>query len=832
MSMRSRIRHPVRAGAVALMAWLCPADSTAQTPDVVPPRLIEDPGVSYPGRALEAGFYQRTEVLLILDLDETGAVARATVEAPRGRGFDEAALEAARRLRFEPARRAGVPAPARIRYRYVFEPPPCTLSGRVVDAASGEAIAGALLTLRGHGRVERTVLTAADGSWSLADLARGAARVRVESTGHLAQDASVALTPGRETRVLFRLEPRPAGRAAARDLAGATTGEPAIEVTVRGRRSEPTVSSYTRAEVRQIPGAFGDPFRAIESMPGVTPIVSGLPFFFVRGAPPGNIGYLLDGVRVPYLYHVGAGPSVVHPGIVESVDLHPGGYPARFGRFSGAIVSASATEPRTDRHGEGNLRLFDAGGMVESGFAGGRGTVLVGGRYSYTGALLSLAAPELQLHYHDFQARISYDLTPDDRVSVFSFGSYDLLGQRLGDTGLGDDVLDILFGSEFYRVDVRHDHRLGGGGSIRTAVTLGTDRTSAWLLVPGDRRNIVDRSIGARVELTRPFGSHVTLRAGADVVADAHRFDGPTYTDPDSPEAREFAASFPARTDVVTGAWTDLELDWAPGLQIAPGVRADLHRSGSASAVGVDPRIRARLDLGPAVRLVAASGVAHQLPSFMLPLPGLVPALGEGLQRSIQTSLGLELALGGDTTAGVTGFYNRFSRMTDAVGTSSGEGDPDVVGPRSRGWSWGAELVLRRSLTRRLGGFVSYTLSRSVRNLGGSFLSAFDRTHVASAALGAALGRGWRAGGRVAYYTGAPIQEADGGRIVPGAEDVEREPSFLRVDLRLEKRWSMGTAGWLSLVIEVMNATLQKEKFGDEEIGPVVIPSLGVEAGF
>src|SRR6185436_17510378 len=74
-----------------------------------------------------------------------------------------------------------------------------------------------------------------------------------------------------------------------------TPGE--IEVVILGERPPPSVKTMTRAEVRQLPGAFGDPFRAIEAMPGVTPIVSGLPFFYVRGAPPGNVGYFLDGVR-------------------------------------------------------------------------------------------------------------------------------------------------------------------------------------------------------------------------------------------------------------------------------------------------------------------------------------------------------------------------------------------------------------------------------------------------------------------------------------------------------------------------------------------------------
>src|SRR5262249_43179836 len=143
--------------------------------------------------------------------------------------------------------------------------------------------------------------------------------------------------------------------------------EPVV-VSVEGERRRPMVTSLARAEVRQLPGAFGDPFRAIEILPGVTPILSGLPFFYIRGAPPGNVGYFLDGIRVPYLYYIALGPSVVHPGMVDTVDLYSGGYPARYGRFSGGIVSGETTAPRPDFHGEGNLRLIDAGALAESGF--------------------------------------------------------------------------------------------------------------------------------------------------------------------------------------------------------------------------------------------------------------------------------------------------------------------------------------------------------------------------------------------------------------------------------------------------------------------------------
>src|SRR6185436_8822896 len=102
----------------------------------------------------------------------------------------------------------------------------------------------------------------------------------------------------------------------------------------------PHADSIARAEARQLPGAFGDPFRAIEAAPGLTPVLSGLPYFYVRGAPPSNVGYFFDGVRVPYLFHFGLGPAVVHPSLVDKLDLYPGSYPAAYGRFAGAIVAA------------------------------------------------------------------------------------------------------------------------------------------------------------------------------------------------------------------------------------------------------------------------------------------------------------------------------------------------------------------------------------------------------------------------------------------------------------------------------------------------------------
>lgn len=599
------------------------------------------------------------------------------------------------------------------------------------------------------------------------------------------------------------------------------------EVTVKGARADTGAVQMTREEVRQLPGAFGDPFRALDALPGVTPIVSGLPFFYVRGAPPGNIGYFIDGVKVPYLFHVGAGPAVIHPGMVDSVELYPGGYPAQYGRFSGGIVAASAAQPRPETHGEANVRLFDAGALAETGFADGKGTALVGARYSYTGAILSLISPDTKLGYRDYQARISYDVTDKDRISLFSFGAFDIVSQT------ANGIESVLFGAEFYRTDLRWDHRFGPDTTIRVATTLGWDQNR----IPGQPRNSQDTSGAARLEISHRVNDKLLVRGGADATLDSYTADTQPYADPDDPTTQRFNALFPARTDLASGIWAAAAMKLGR-VELTPGIRADLYHSVGETKASIDPRISSRIELSPDVHVIHTLGLAHQPPSFLIPVPGLaIGSLQGGLQESIQSSAGVEVNLPFDLIGTVTGFDNIFHNMSDTLGVSS---DPTsskgaISDPRSNGQAVGIETYIRRKLTKRLGGYVSYTFSRSLRTVGNEeFLSTFDRPHVANAALAYDLGRNWRAGTRFTVYSGTPIIPAGGNGLIapPRSLHPVRDPAFYRLDLRLEKRWYFDKPRrfWIAFVAEIMNATFHKETIQSTAIGPVTIPSIGVEA--
>lgn len=788
-TMQERQSRPVPESAIAP----APKQVPHRDESVVVPVATETP-LEYPANA--AGEHR---VLLALTVEKDGTVSAATAlkgESP----FAEAATQAARNWKFVPASRGGKPISAKIQFLVTFVPPEPETS-----------------------QPEPEVVRAA---------------------------------PEPPTQVRKQPTPR------------------AYEVFVHGERA-PIRHQLGRAEITEMPGAFGDPYRAIESLPGVVPIVSGLPYFYVRGAPPGNIGYFFDGVPVPYLYHFAAGPGVLHSAFVDRVDLYPGAYPARYGRFAGAIVAGEMAPPSYHWRGEASIRLIDSGAMLEAPFASGRGSLMAGGRYSYTGLVISLVVPEVKLNYWDYQTRVRYALDTRNSIEILAFGAGDYLAERETDyvgeapspTGdvsnppTGTTREKTIVDVNFHRLDLRWDHRLAHG-NWRNAVLLGVDRTG----LDESDVSVTNRMIGARTEWSRTTQSGAEIRAGADILfetlsqkLDRGNVDGGASVDAppvgnplDNPptgaggdlsvnERNNQAYGFDrSRNDLTTGVWADTVLDVARNVQLTPGLRLDMFNSGRQSAFGLDPRISARYRISDRLSIVHGLAVVHQAPSFVVPVPGFKPSLAGGLQSAVQHSAGVSCQLPADISVSTTFFHNVYYNMTDLLSVArlvSTRDDQELdLQMRARGHAYGGEFMIRRSLAKKLGGFVSYTVSRSVRSTGSlEGPATTDRTHVLNVAASYDLGRNWRFGSRWLLYSGVPARVA----YVRAAQSPPRTPVFWRLDVKLQKRWYIKAPdAWWGLVFEVLNTTLNQEVLNGscnayrcqyDSFGPVTVPSIGVE---
>ncbi len=622
-------------------------------------------------------------------------------------------------------------------------------------------------------------------------------------------------------------EPAPAAPIATSTpvLAPTPKSEIVEEVRVRGQRYETrsvTERRMGRAEIRLLPGAFGDPFRAIDIMPGVIPTISGLPYYYVRGAPPSSVGYFVDEVRVPYLFHFGLGPGVIHPALVNEVALHPAAYPARFGRFAGGIIAGETSDPTPTLRAESLIRLYDAGAFVEAPLLHGKANVALGGRYSYTGLLLSLFSPDVNIQYQDYNARFSYKLSDRTRLSMFAFGAYDYASST--ESGQPERV---VFASEFHRVDLRLDRATERSRS-RVAVTLGLDRTRLE-----GARFARDKLLAVRGRHRIVLSNALELEAGADAVLDFYDSDLPSLYAVSRRDYEVQSVLYAPRTDTSSGAWLSALVRPGLGMEFTATARADVFTSAGKVGVGPNPRLAARVPLHERVSALFALSVAQQPPAYAIPLPAVgYRGLPGGLSYAYQKSAGLEAKLPLAFTASAVGFHHSYANFRDVLQTRDDiDLDDTSFKNNGRGQAYGLELLVSRKLVRRVSATLSYTLSRS--ELGATaerpaMVNLFDRTHVLQLASAVDLGRGWFASARSVFYTGWRNLQKGG-----------RFPPFLRFDARLEKRWNWRKSGHISLIFEGLNVTAAKEVLGQEcdtnnvcknqAFGPVVVPSIGVE---
>ena len=728
--------------------------------------------------------------------------------------------------------------------------------------ASGDAAVSLDLTVTPDGTVSSAVVT--EGAEPFAEQAR---RAVLEWRFTPARRGATPVASRIRARVQFHQEQeqppsptQPAARQGTKPAAPAATSAVVLEVpeeiTVRGVRHETGETTLSAADVREMPGAFGDPFRAIEALPGVVPLVSGLPFFYIRGAPPTNNAYLVDGIKVPLLFHVGIGEGVIHPALIDRVDFYPGAAPASYGGHAGATIDGRTRDPPTTAHGEANVRLVDTGALVETPFADGRGTALAAGRYGYPGPILGAITPTIKLGYWDYQGRVTYRVGDKDTLGVFAFGSHDYLGSASTNNGQTGPVEEQL-GSDFHRIDLRYDRALDQG-RLRVAATLGYDSMGGAIANDGGSiSTVTNLSAAGRVEVEKRLTPTALVRGGADVRIEHYGFtQGPPVTSPDGTTSPPIPSDAnPPPTNLTWGGYADVVWRIAPRVELVPGGRVDVFESTrgtgpsgasqTATVPAFDPRLSARVTLTPEVAWLSTVGLSHQypvlrvggIPAFLVSVPGF-PVGDSELQTAVQASQGVEVALPADFTLTTTGFLSGWSGLTDLDSdcvqimpptTPPGAGGPGppqtpyTCPPNkpAHGVAYGAEVLLRRPLSKRLSGWLSYTLSRSLRdeyfitptggNAAATVPSDYDRTHVLNAVLAYDLGRRWRAGARFVFLSGTPYSNLSGNVPVPPYND-QRTAPFYRVDVRLEKRWALGKHGYIAFIAEVQNVTLSKEQ--------------------
>jgi hypothetical protein len=622
----------------------------------------------------------------------------------------------------------------------------------------------------------------------------------------------------------------------------------------------PTAHRLELAELREVPGTFGDPFRVLDALPGVVPVLTGIPYVYVRGAPPASTVYFYDDIQVPALFHLALGPAVVHAAMIGPIDFYPGIAPARYGRKTGGVLTGqAANRPLADGvHGEIELRPVDLQAYVSKPFESGA-RIEVGGRYGYPGLLIKLFEPASVVQYWDYQLRASTPISPDTTVALTALGSYDLIGERQGRKVYKDLEL------QFHRVEARSVTRRRNL-TLGYALAAGFERSGL-----SDEFEVTATRVGPRLWIESKLGT-LRFRIGADMTASFGKIGDPREDSHEeqiyNPDTREFETQRTKEPDSpvhpvyrsaasrnVVGVYTEVTWPFARRFELEAGLRGDVWITGGDAQSALEPRAVLRHRPHERVGLHAAFGLAYQPAVFMLPLPGLSDvALDRGLQRAIQSELGSQLDLTDSITLETKLYLHLYEGMLSIEALDGGDvdcaGEPDCDADSNLGrmsaHSYGAELMLRRSYKELLSGWIAYTLSwADGRTDGGRALTPhFDVRHVANLVMQWRISAKWRASLRGFAQSG---RFALGASTATDPMERERLPAFYRGDLQLSRIWKKRW-GELRFTLDWLNFTFSREPIGwqcSDDQGrpldacrveylefPITLPLLGLRATY
>lgn len=807
---------------------------------IEPPRPLENPPITYPADA--PPITEPIEVKAHVRIAVDGSVPEVTIVEGATPELDEAVVEAVKQFRFEPAKLNGEPVEVVVPFSHTFVPPPkpvtedaapeldAILEGVATTMGTRSPVAHATVFAKGDGG-EWLTTTDEKGHFVL-PVRSGPIEVRVVADGHKKFVQYEHLPPNLRLKVKYLVE---------RETYGL------FQSITRAERDRTEVSRTTLSgrEITKVPGTFGDPFRVMMVLPGVGSVMSLLPLPIVRGSSPGNTGIFLDGVRLPLLFHLLGGPSVIHPEFVDSVDFYPGGFPVQYGGYTGGIINGNTRRARPDESRlEFDLNLVQAGAFARHSVDALDMTATVAGRIGYPGVLLSLVAPEINFNYWDYQARFDFG-SMENAWSVFFYGAEDAIELRETEGAPWQNLLRFTF----HRLDLRH-RRGPTDNNVNFRLVFGYDdsaigpetsttesvSTGSWSIDPQLRWHW---KLDPRLELNT--GVDGSFRGVSTPIGGGEDVGG---------------VLLESGLLTVGGAFTELVLTPIESLRIIPGVRADLYNHKGTTQWNVDPRLTVRYrvydgEVG-GTWLKGMVGRYHQPPRFFVPMPGAdTSSLSLGLLESTQVSIGAETRIAPGIELDVQTYYNHmdplmfdlaFNQPVDDVlqrppshppwelpPPGSSEFDQNLLGNmfgRQRGRSYGLEVMLRKRDSERLFGWISYTLSRSERQGSDSVYrpSDFDRLHILNVVAGIKLPRNWELGGRLLLQSGTPLTT------LYGYNDARSDGQF-RFDLRVDKRavWK----DWLlDFYVDIINATVARESGGVVGGQPLryIIPTVGFRA--
>lgn len=252
-----------------------------------------------------------------------------------------------------------------------------TVSGRVVDANTGERLPYATVIIEG---TKTGTQSNVEGFFLLQNVPDTSLTLHVTYMGYA--PAEVTVRPATSTtNIIVRL----------------TQTSIYVEgVTVSAAQTEfikteavPSLTTLSPEQIITLPNVGQvDVMRSLQLLPGISATDDGSSGLYVRGGTPDQNLILFDGMTVYHVDHFFGFFSAFNPDAIKDIQIYKGAFPARFGgRLSSVIDMVGKSGNTQEIHGTAGLSLLSGNATVDGPLLGG--SFLVSVRRSYSDILAS-----------------------------------------------------------------------------------------------------------------------------------------------------------------------------------------------------------------------------------------------------------------------------------------------------------------------------------------------------------------------------------------------------------------------------------------------------------
>ncbi len=729
-----------------------------------------------------------------------------------------------------------------------------TVSGTVSDVSNGETLIGAtvLEEVSGKGTV-----TNAQGRYTLT-LSNDTARLRISYIGYQTVHHTVALRGNQQLNVQL---------------------QPSVEldeVSITAERiNSPKASQMSALEMpveqlKLVPVIFGetDVLKAIQLLPGVQGGTEGMSGIYVRGGGADENLFLLDGVPLYNVNHLGGFFSAFNGDAIKNVTLYKGSFPARFtGRISSVLDITTNNGNDREWHGGASVGLMSAKVNIEGPIIKEKTTLSVSLRRTYGDLLLqplimAVTASQTEgtgtanagYYFYDLNAKVTHKFSDRSRIYAMWYS--------------GDDKAYMRVRTNYYMGDTEHLSLGYRWGNLATSLRWNYELTpKLFMNVTGSYTRYRQRlSLGveeAYVEDGSPYRSEAEakLNSGINDLTGRVDFDytpspdhnirfGSSFTHhlfrPQVQTIRESATGEQdfnhtiGEKDIAAGeASLYAEDDWSvcDALKFNSGIALTGFLVQNHFYPSVQPRFSGRLMLSDALSLKAGysymTQYMHLLSNSNISLPSdlWVPVTARiQPMNSHQVAAGIFYTWRSLIDFSVEGYYKWMNNLLEYkpgasfLGSTAGWENMVSMG---RGWAYGIEFLAQKSFGQITGWF-GYTWSRTMRqfdtpgeelNGGRPFPAKYDRIHDISITLQYKPNKQFDAGITWVYCTGntatlalQQIENVNGGYWDNSLDFVEsrnnfRLPAYHRMDISVNfhKQKRHGIRTWNISVYNLYN---------------------------